>query len=321
VARLERRGAEVRIIKADLGREEEVERVLAEVARELPPLRGIFHAAAVLNDAMSEMIDRERYEVVLRPKMMAALYLDWHTRHMDLDHFVLFSSIVGEIGNAGQVSYAAANSYLDALAHQRRARGKKALSVAWGALGGAGMLARDPRVAEHLRRQGLRPVPVDDALEILGRLMVHPDLPAQVAVADVDWTVMGRAVPQVTRSPLLEELIGPAGKNVASGTEEPQWRELLEKLPAEERIACCERLVSAVVAKVLGIDPRKLERNRRLDQLGVDSLMAVELQAEIGALSGIELSAMDLMQGNSVAKLARLCLARYDGERTGRQAA
>jgi acyl carrier protein len=229
---------------------------------------------------------------------------------MSLDYFVLFSSVVSEIGNPGQAGYAAANAFLDALAHHRRARGLPALSVNWGSLGGAGVVARNQRLAQHLARQGWKSIPVRQALEVLGRLLSSPA--AQVGVADVDWPAWSHAYPAVSASPRFAELLAESGAQTRPGEASPEatWRETLLGLEAGERQTAAQRLVQEAVARVLGFEPAKLDVHRRLDLLGVDSLMAVELQHVLQTRIGLEFSAMDLMQGLTVAQVAGGLLTR-----------
>ena len=116
-------------------------------------------------------LDRERYEKVLAPKAVGAWHLHNATIDLELDHFVLFSSVVAELGNPGQGAYAAANAFLDALACYRSARGLPGLSINWGAFADAGVLARNERLAVHLPRQGWNGIPVQRAFDSLGKLL------------------------------------------------------------------------------------------------------------------------------------------------------
>jgi aryl carrier-like protein len=232
------------------------------------------------------------------------------TKELDLDYFMMFSSVVAEIGNPGQGSYAAANSFLDALARHRRAMNLPGLSVNWGALAGTGVVARNERLQEHLARQGWHGIRVRDALEVLGHLLQGTRAgngEAQVAVADVDWQAWQRAFPSIGNAPRLAELLSEIG---VSGGGESSWREVLKAEGEDGRPAKAEALVREAVAKVLGFEAEKLDVHRRLDQMGVDSLMAVELQHVLQAHSGAEFSAMDLMRGPTVSSLGQLLLQR-----------
>ena len=295
----------MRVLEADVGDFE----ALAQALGKLPRLRGVFHLAMTLEDARLADTTAESYARVLSPKLFGAWHLHRLTKDRPLDHFVLFSSLVGELGNPGQAAYAAANAFLDSLAEWRRAHGMPALSVAWGALAGAGVLARQARVAQHLERQGWRGIPVRRALDILGDLMTRRD--PVIAVADIDWNAWRRAFPSITRRELLRELVGETGSSQAAGDRAAGWRETLAGTADPiERQARAEKAVTEVLGRVLRLPPEKIATHRRLDQMGVDSLMAVELQHVLHTHSGVELSAMDLMRGPTVAQLATLILGR-----------
>ena len=114
----------------------------------MPPLRGIIHAAMVLDDGILTQLTAERFSSVMSPKIAGAWNLHTASAKLPLDHFIMFSSVSALVGTAGQANYVAANCFLDALAHYRRAFGMPALSVNWGALDEVGFLARNKKVAE-----------------------------------------------------------------------------------------------------------------------------------------------------------------------------
>jgi acyl carrier protein len=253
---------------------------------------------------------------VLAPKAVGAWHLHAATLDLPLDYFVCFSSVVAELGNPGQAAYAAANAFLDALAAFRRQHGLPGLSVNWGAFADAGVLARNEQLATHLSRQGWKGIPVQHAFEALGSVMNRPV--AQVAIADVDWQTWGRSAPTLARSPRFAGLVANSPTS-AGRSGEGDWSAELLSLPPEERLAGVQQRVREAVAGVLGLDPAKLDPQRRLDQLGLASLMAVELQHVLAQRTGVVISAMDMTQGPSVADLAKLVLSRLEsaGEMNG----
>ncbi|MGW1290312.1 SDR family NAD(P)-dependent oxidoreductase, partial [Streptomyces sp. NPDC002586] len=182
---LEEAGAQVTVAACDPADRTALDELLATVPADRP-LTTVLHVAGALDDAPLTAMDPERYATVLRAKLRAAVNLDEATRHLDtpLAAFVLFSSIAGALGSAGQAGYAAGNAFLDALARQRRAAGLPATSVAWGPWAGGGM-ADDPAVLTRLRRGGLTPMEVEPALTALQSLLAHDDTWA--LVCDVDW--------------------------------------------------------------------------------------------------------------------------------------
>ena len=130
--------------QGDVSRQEDVRNVLAKLSESMPPLRGLFHAAMVLDDAPIQSLNGERLAKVMAPKVEGAWNLHLLTRELPLDYFVLFSSMASQMGNPGQANYAAANAFLDSLAHYRRARELPALTVNWGALADVGLPVTEP---------------------------------------------------------------------------------------------------------------------------------------------------------------------------------
>src|SRR5262249_54292164 len=159
VRELEQQGVRVVVARADVAREDDVERLLREIEGSLPRLRGIVHAAGVLDDGTLMRQEWGRFEHVMAPKMLGTWTLHCRTRERALEFFVLFSSVASLLGSPGQGNYAAANAFLDAMAQHRRAQGLAAVSINWGAWGEVGMAAaaagRDRRRWEA---QGVSPV-------------------------------------------------------------------------------------------------------------------------------------------------------------------
>ncbi len=185
IERLQHSGAQVMAAQADISEAEQVRALLAAIEQTMPPLRGIVHAAGVLDDGVLLQQNRERFETVMAPKIWGAWLLHDLTRDLPLDFFVLYSSAAALFGSAGQGNYAAANAFLDALAHQRRAEGLPALSINWGAWAEAGMAA----TVDHNRRQwtqrGFGLIAPDQGIQALGQAL-RLGIP-QVAVLPIDW--------------------------------------------------------------------------------------------------------------------------------------
>ena len=183
-----------------MSKEADVAAVLAAIDRDLPPLRGVLHAAMVLEDALLVNLDRDRMDRVLAPKLSGTWNLHAQTAGRPLDFFVMFSSLSSVFGHAGQGNYAAANAFLDAMAWYRRASGLPALTVNWGYLGEVGYLARRSELGERLERQGVLSFTVRQALALLEKAMQRQHV--QVSVMRVEWSrwrglgVTGRVSPR-----------------------------------------------------------------------------------------------------------------------------
>ncbi|MEJ2870701.1 SDR family NAD(P)-dependent oxidoreductase [Actinomycetospora sp. OC33-EN08] len=262
---------------------------LAAALRSVPdehPLRAVVHTAGVLDDGVVDALTPERFATVLRTKVVAARHLDALTDGTDLRAFVLFGSLTGSLGAAGQGNYAAGNAYLEALARDRHARGLPALTIAWGPWADGGMAADDV-VADRLRRGGVRELAGDRAVALLDRLAAG-DEPVVVA-ADVDWSRYAPALAAQRPQPVLADL-----PEAAVGTPAPSTSGRLADALAstDDRARVLLDGVRGVVAGVLGhAGTDAVAPNRPFRDLGVDSLTAVELRNRLAAELGVELPA------------------------------
>ncbi|MGX1667847.1 type I polyketide synthase, partial [Streptomyces sp. NPDC055366] len=281
-------GARVTIAACDVADRDALADLLASVPAELP-LTAVVHAAGTLDDGVLSALTPERLDGVLRPKAGAAANLDELTRDLDLSAFVMFSSVSGTFGAAAQGNYAAANAYLDALAEQRVAAGLPATAVAWGPWGGGGMA--DGQLGEQLRRRGLAPLEPEQAVAALDRAVRQGEPTA--LVADVDWGVFAPAFTSVRPSPLLQDL--PGVHSAQGSADAPAPVDMAAKLTAlsgPERERAVLDLVRDAAAAVLGHEGTKLvEPGRAFQELGFDSLTAVEFRNLLNVTTGLSLPA------------------------------
>ena len=262
----------VRFVHADVTDREAMGQLIADLREEHGPIRGVFHAAGVLDDGIMLTQTLERFRKVLGPKTTGAWLLHELTRDLELDLFVLFSSAASLVGTAGQASYAAANAYLDGLANLRRQEGLPVTSINWGPWEGTGMSA-DERVADRIRRQGLRSIPPDEAGVLLDRLL-HRDV-QRVGV-----------IP--TTEPAAESLLAPYLSPDDRPERVPQSITPLSKadlsvLPMDKLCAYIEEFVSDAIGRIVEVDRGSVDLGNTWRSLGVDSLMAVELRNRIEA--------------------------------------
>ncbi|XXT63555.1 SDR family NAD(P)-dependent oxidoreductase [Sorangium sp. So ce590] len=296
VQELEKLGAEtVTVAACDVSKREEVARVLAGIEA-AHPLTAVLHLAGVLDDGVVTAQTPERLSRVLAPKVDGALHLHELTLELDLSAFVLFSSAAGTFGTAGQSNYAAANSFLDALAAHRRSRGLAATSLAWGfwAQAGVGMTAHlGGAELSRIQRAGLVPIRVEEGLSLLDAALLRPE--ASLVPVHLDLAQMERGLEASGELPaLLRALLRPGLRKASSATrkEASALRERLSELPEAERLSSLVELVRAEVAAVLGL-PRSeaVAVDQVLKDLGLDSLMAVELRSRLSARAEIPLPA------------------------------
>ncbi|WP_437113986.1 type I polyketide synthase, partial [Streptomyces violaceusniger] len=287
VAPLEALGVVVSVVGCDVADRREVAALVEGIA----DLRVVVHAAGVLDDGVLESLTSERIREVMRVKVAAARYLDELTRGRDLDAFVLFSSAAGTMGSAGQGSYAAANAVLDGLAQRRRAEGLVATSLAWGAWADSGMGAA--------QRQ-LPGMPPDLAIAALQQSLVADE--TTMMIADVEWSSFGSRFTAVRPSPLLSELL-----TLATPPMEPveEFATRLRGMSRIERDRAVLELVRTHVAAVLGhAKPASVDPSRTFQEVGFDSLTAVELRNRLATATGVPFPASVIFDYPTTAALA-----------------
>ena len=292
--------ASIEVIPADIASAEDVGRLFERIA-ELPPLRGVMHAAGVLDDGVILQQTPARFADVLAPKVRGSLLLHQASAALDLDFFVLFSSVAAALGSPGQANYAAANSFLDALAAERRRRGLAGISLQWGPWQGAGMAAGQ---AEVLAAQGIRTLP-----SALGRQLLSALAGAEAPVLGVfscDWPMLARQ-PAAGATRLLWQNLLPAT------TRPRQNRRLFESLsqaPADERGEVLAQQLGRRLETVLGVNPAGPQQRRQpLPAFGFDSLMAVQMKNLLEADLGQSVPISLLLQGSSLEQLCANLLA------------
>jgi NAD(P)-dependent dehydrogenase (short-subunit alcohol dehydrogenase family)/acyl carrier protein len=287
-------GVQIEVAQADVASIEQLGAVITAIEQEMPPLRGVIHAAGVLDDGLLINQDWSRFESVFAPKIQGAWNLHVLTQNTRLDFFTLFSAGAALLGSSGQASYAAANAFLDGLAHYRRAQGLPALSINWGAWAEVGMAAAmDEPYRQRLSAQGVSFIQPLQGMAILEQLIAQ-DAP-QTAVLPMNWTKMAAQgatgkIPAFL-SDVMHSAPSQAPRPGKPDTEPKLLRQLEMAAPGEKH----DLLITAVrdqVVKVLGLNPAKPPELRQgLTEIGMDSLMAVELSNRLKALLGQPLPA------------------------------
>jgi acyl transferase domain-containing protein/NADPH-dependent curcumin reductase CurA/acyl carrier protein/nucleoside-diphosphate-sugar epimerase len=282
IAELRAQGATVRAVEADAADGARMQAVLDEITRDMPPLRGVVHAAGALDDAVLQRQTWPRAQAVLRGKAQGAWVLHHITRDRPLDFFVLYSAAGLWLGAAGQGLYPAANARLDALAQARRRAGLPALSVAWGAWGGVGMAARGAEQGHDAwGARGLRPITPATGFAALARAM--RDDAAHALVLAIDWPRFLAQRPGAADSELFRAVAGGAGPTGTAASAPtpaaPGVRQRLQGLPSGQRRAALVAFLGERTLQVLGLDAdTALDPRAALKDTGLDSLMAVELR-------------------------------------------
>ena len=308
IEELERRGVQVRVEAVDVADLDGVRRAMARIQRELPPVRGVFHAAGVVDDALVEQQTWERFASVMSAKVDGTWNLHEVTKDMPLDHFVLFSSMSSLLPNPGQSNYAAANAFLDAFASYRQGLGLPALAVQWSVwdVPGLNVSLKDHERA-RFAQMGLSPIDPASGFEALESLMQNGA--AGAAVFPVDWAAyLDRFIPG-TEPPLtavLAEESRSRGKDDELTSARQQLRDKLDAAAPAERTEILEDLLKQQVADVLGFaSAQTLDPSVGFSEIGMDSVMAVELQHRIQRILGVSLPATALFDKPNIQALAR----------------
>ena len=313
VERLQQAGVRVLVCQADVADRNALQRALGRIDRELPALKDVFHAAMVLEDALVLNQDADSLRTAFDPKALGAWHLHELTRDRALDYFVMFSSATSAFGNPGQANYVAANMYLESLAQYRRALGLPALAVGWGPISDVGYLARNEEVREALgARVGGKALTAEKALCELERLL-DSDV-GTVAVASLDWRSLRRMLP-AARSTRFSALGPAAGDEISQGGED--IRELIAGLSDPEAQETVAKLLAEQVSKVLRLPAEKLDLDASIYDLGMDSLMAVELHMGIEDQFNIHVPVVTVTEGASVLQIAARIVTQLSGRAGG----
>ncbi|MCG8419210.1 MAG: SDR family NAD(P)-dependent oxidoreductase [Proteobacteria bacterium] len=309
------RGAEidVRAFAGDVSANDAVDRIMAEIARDMPALKGVVHAAMVLDDKTLADIDRQSLERVMGAKARGAWYLHNATRSLPLDFMVFFSSISALIGNAGQGSYVAANTFLDVLAQHRRHLGLPATSINWGVFEEVGVVARNGQIEKHLAQLGISGMKTGDALDALGSVMQSDT--AQIGMVEVDWSAFARWLQPWTGHRKFAELVADRNSNGSHQQGGPGQlvRTKFGSLSEAERRSQLESTLLHIVGNVLRVVPDELSIQQPIRDLGSDSILAMEIVAAIESETGIELPAMKVISGPPIKEVADALMQQIDG--------
>jgi NAD(P)-dependent dehydrogenase (short-subunit alcohol dehydrogenase family)/acyl carrier protein len=286
-------GVAIRVERGDVSVEADVSGMLARAAREMPPLRGIIHAAGTLDDGALHRQDWSRFQRVMAAKVYGSLHLHRLTSHLPIDFFVLFSSAASMLGTPGQSNHAAANAFMDSLAHLRRSCGLPALAINWGVWARIGAAA-ERNVADRIPIPGMESISPQQGLALFETLLDHGS--CQAGAFAMDWRAYASAEPaRAAEVELLTKFasanrpraIQPEGRDRSEKVALPQSAplshlDLILHSPPGQRHAMLARFVEEHVLRALGIDPsRPPDRRRPLQELGLDSLLAVELRNQL----------------------------------------
>ncbi|MGO3842750.1 MAG: SDR family NAD(P)-dependent oxidoreductase [Alcaligenes pakistanensis] len=294
-------GCRVQVVACDVTDYTAVQAVVAQIQAGEAPLAGVLHAAAVFDDRLIANMDQDSLDKVLQTKLVGAWNLHQATQDLKLSHFVLYSSVTTAIGNPGQANYVAANAGLEGLTRLRQNLGLAASCIAWGPIGDAGYLTRNETVKDSLgKRLGKAPLQAELALDQLDRVLA---VNGEVSiVANFDWNALARllASAQSERFAILNR----ACKDHDSGSDGQDIHALIAGKTPEQIHALVADWVAQEVANILRTEVDRIETQRSLHDLGMDSLMAVELALGLEQRFGVQLPAMVLNDSPTVWNVA-----------------
>lgn len=312
VEKLQKDGITTTVIKADIGSPDDVKRLISEIGSKAAPLKGVFHLAMVIDDAPLSALTSERLRTVMAPKAHGAWLLHENTKDLALNCFVMFSSVSSIFGNPAQGNYAAANAFLDSLAHHRRALGLPALAINWGVLGGEGYVARNERVAEFLARQGTAALTPREVTTLMESFLVSNA--TQMAAIRVDWAKWRQSFRGMQDNPLVERIFASGVEVQETSGGSSDWRGKIQSAGPDERNDVIGQAVRDVVGSVLRVKPDSLRDDQPLTDLGLDSLMGVEIENLIESSIGVALPPTSLMRARTIGQIASLIAEHLGGD-------
>ena len=301
-------GVQVLVAQADVADTGQMTRLVTQIAAQMPRLRGVIHAAGLVDDGMLAEQDMRRFARVMAPKVRGTWNLHELTANLALDFFIGFSSGAALLGSPGQSNYAAANSFVDALAHLRRSRGQHALSIDWGSWSQVGMAAG---IGEQHRRRwaamGLGMIAPHDGVAMMKQMLASARAPQMAAMPLV------RARLPRNLGPFFSELVQAAPARAAApagGAPQVDILAQLAQAPAEDRLALLVGFLSEQIVRVLALPAsHQVDPQRSLMEMGMDSLMAMELRNRIQTALKAKVAVAALLKGPSIAQLAASVLA------------
>jgi phthiocerol/phenolphthiocerol synthesis type-I polyketide synthase C len=307
---LRRLGTRVTMFVSDIVDSAAVNKLLIELRETGAPLRGVAHAAGVLDDATISTLSPEAIERVISPKVDGARHLDAFTRDDPLDFFLLFSSAAALFGNTGQSAYAAGNAFLDALATARRHSGLPALSVQWGPFAGVGLAAADANRGDRLTERGMGGFTIEQAWKALPDLLAR-DTPV-VGYVPLHLRRWFESYPETVAQPSWELLRGRAGSESVIAAGDDAFLTHVLAVGTAERSVLVEEKVRELAGRVLRLAPLAIDGRTPFKELGLDSLLSLELRNRLEVVFGLRLSATLLWTYGTTTALATVLNERLD---------
>jgi acyl carrier protein len=304
-------GINVLVLSCDIADKAQLSAALNQVQKQMPPLTGILHAAMVIDDQLISNLNEANISTVITPKLVGAWHLHTLTQTLPLAHFILYSSITTFIGNPGQANYVAANAGLECLAAMRKYQGLPANCIGWGPIADAGYLTRNQMIKESLgKRLGNEPMLVKQALQQLDAILSAPNNIS--AIANFDWRVLSKVLPSASAVRFNQLNSTLSGINGVDSSIDFQ-----AMIAGKNRVEVTQVVTDMIiyeVSAILCMSADRIHPRRSLHDLGMDSLMAVELALGLERRFGIQLPVMMLNESPNAEKVALRIVEKVLGE-------
>ncbi|RUT68620.1 SDR family NAD(P)-dependent oxidoreductase [Flavobacterium cupreum] len=306
VSQMQNEGVNVKVYAVDVAELDQITHVFSHIQNDLPDIASIFHCAMVLDDGFLIDMNEERFRKVLSPKVNGAINLHHLTKKMELDNFVLFSSISSLIGNVGQANYIVANALLDSFAHVRKSSGLPATTINLGVLSESGVVSRSENLEMVLQGVGIRSFTNDQVLSGLEKIL--REKPAQIGFFDLNWELLSINLKDSGQY-IFEDLIE-SNMGSANGLSQEQGA-CLNDLLSLSRIAQQEFVVSFLkdeLSKILKMPKDRIQSDKGIGFLGIDSILSIELLRVINNKFALKMSSMEILALPSVNGLSTIII-------------
>lgn len=309
ISSLKDNGIQIRVFATDISAVEKVKEMVDEIDNTMPPLKGVIHSAAVLEDSFIDGLDTEKFEKVMAPKALGAINLHKCLSNHDLDFFIMFSSISSVIGNPGQGNYAAANSFLDGIAMYRQLCGLPALCIDLGVVSGVGMAARRQEILSHLDRAGIKSISPIEVLNTVEYLL-NQNI-SSIIFAGINWYLLSNTNPELKEIYRFSSFLKEAGDDGTSINADI-LKMKLEPLSEEERYAYVENMVTEMISIIFNIPSDRLDTQKYLQDMGLDSIMAYETVTYIKMNFSIEFNITEIIKDTSITSITKDIISRLE---------
>ncbi|MBN2343042.1 MAG: SDR family NAD(P)-dependent oxidoreductase [Deltaproteobacteria bacterium] len=303
VRKLKESGVNIEVHNVDITNTNGARALIKRIHRADRPLAGVFQSTLVLEDELMHKMSKEQLLLPIQPKIKGTWNLHQATVDINLDYFVMFSSVSSLYGLPGQGNYAAGNRFQDDFARYRRAMGKPATTINLGPLADTGFVSRENKVNDYLALSGWSPLATKSALAALETVLNENH--TQMGVFNLDWTQLAKSFPKIAASQRFASIAAMQNKTDVATAEDTDVQQRLIAANAHEREPMIRKLLAAAMEGILGIDRNNIDFEKPINRMGMDSLMANQLRSILTTQTGVEFSLMQIMQGPRLSELAR----------------